>query len=475
MIGTATSTTSPATTGSPSAHAGALRSGLRRQGFAGRLVEPADPDFDAVRAGWNGDVDRRPCAVVLPQDAGDVGAAVRAARRAGVPLTVRGGGHSVAGRSLRDGAVCIDLRRLDAVAVDPATQVVRVGGGALLRDLDAATQRHGLAVPAGQVSHTGVGGLTLGGGLGWLMRRHGLTVDSLLAADVVLADGRSIRASAGEHPDLFWALRGGGGDFGAVTEFAFRAHRVGPTVLAGMLLYPWERAREALAAARTLMDGAPVELTTFAVLLTAPSGDPFPPAMQGRRAVAVGVAWSGEPSAGERVLAPLRRAHPPAMDLVRPMPYVDLQRMLDPTAPPGLRYHDRMHYLPRLGDDLVEALLAGFARVPTPQSHVICGWMGGAIDRVPASATAFGHRGVPAFLWIIGCAGHEPIGPTEAWARGLWQDTRPFGRPGVYLNALDASRPVRDAFADQVWERLRQVKRRYDPDGVFDAHGIGRA
>ena len=430
-----------------------LSDGLRAGGFTGRLVEPADPGYDGARAGWNGAIDRRPAAVAYAGDAEDVAAAIRAAGVLGLPFTIRAGGHSVAGRSVRDGALCIDLRGLSAIRVDAERQVVRVGGGALLGELDAAAQEHGLAVPAGQISHTGVGGLTLGGGLGWLMRRHGLTVDSLLAAEAVLADGRIVRAAADEHADLFWALRGGGGDFAVVTSFEFRAHRVGPTVLGGLLVHPWERAGEALRATRDLMSGAPDELTVFVALITAPPQPPFPPGLQGRRAAAIGVAWCGDLAGGERVLAPLREAWPPALDLVAPMPYVALQSMLDASAPHGLRYHDRQHYLPEVSDPFIEVLLAGFERAPTPQSHVMTGWMGGAIDRVPAGATAFGHRGARALTWIIGCSGEEPVGPTVEWVRRLWDDTAPYAGSGAYVNALGADRPVRDGYADGVWAR----------------------
>jgi FAD/FMN-containing dehydrogenase len=449
-----------------------LSAGLRARGFAGRLIEPADPDYDEARAGWNGAIDRRPAAIAHAGDAEDVAAAIGAARALGLPFTIRAGGHSVSGRSVRDGALCIDLRGLRSVEVDAGRAIVRVGGGALLGELDAAAQRHGLAVPAGQVSHTGVGGLTLGGGLGWLMRRHGLTIDSLVCAEVVLADGRLVRASAGEHPDLFWALRGGGGDFGAVTSFTFRAHRVGPTVLAGMLVYPWERAREAIRASRALMAGAPDELTLFDILLTAPPQEPFPPELRGRRVAAVGVAWCGDLADGERVLAPLRAACPAALDLVGPMPYLALQSMLDETAPHGWRFYDRLHYLPEVSDALIDALLSGFERAPTPQSHVVTGWMGGAIDRVSAGATAFGHRGAHALTWIIGCSGDGPVRPAADWVRRVWHDTAPFAAGGVYVNALDVDRPVRDAYADEVWERLVAVKRRYDPEGVFSGNGI---
>ena len=450
-----------------------LAARLRAGGFVGRLVEPDDAGYDGARAGWNGAIDRRPAAVAFASDADDVATAVRTARASGMPFTIRAGGHSVSGRSVADGALCIDIRALNAVEVDPGRGVVRVGGGALLGELDAATQEHGLAVPAGQISHTGVGGLTLGGGLGWLMRGHGLTIDSLRAAEVVLADGRLVRASRDEHSDLFWALRGGGGDFGVVVSFEFRAHRVGPMVLAGIMAYPWERAGEALRASRDLMEGAPPELTIFDVLLTAPPEEPFPPELRGRRAAVVGVAWTGDPAEGERVLAPLRQGCPPALDLVGQMPYVALQSMLDQTAPHGWGYYDRLHYLPGVSDGFIDTLLAGFERVPTPQAHVVTGWMGGAIDRVAPGETAFGHRGARALTWIIGCSGDEPLGPVADWVRGVFEDTAPFASEGVYVNALNRERSVRDAYADGVWERLVEVKRRYDPDGVFSGNGIG--
>jgi FAD/FMN-containing dehydrogenase len=438
-----------------------LAAALRTQGFVGRVVEPGQPDYDECRAGWNGAIDRMPGAVAYATDADDVAAAVRAATENGFPVTVR------------SGALCLDLRALNAVNVDTQTGSVRVGGGALLSELDAETQAHGLAVPAGQISHTGVGGLTLGGGVGWLMRAHGLTIDSLLAAEVVLADGRTVRASETRHADLFWALRGGGGDFGIVTEFEFQTHPVGPMVLAGMFVYPWDQAREAFRAGRELIEGAPDELMIFDVLITAPPAPPFPPELQGQKVAVVGIAWCGDLAEGERVLAPLREEHPPALDLVQPMPYVALQTMLDETAPHGLRYYDKLHYLAEVSDGYIDSLLAAFESVPTPQSHVMTGWMGGAVERVPHGATAFGHRGAPALAWVIGCSADDPIGPTIDWVRRTWDATRPFATDGVYVNALDLDRSVEEAYADDVWERLVEIKRRYDPDGVLAGNGIG--
>jgi FAD/FMN-containing dehydrogenase len=444
-------------------HTTTLSGALRSEGFTGRVVEPGDAGYDTARAGWNGAIDRFPSAVAYAGDTDDVAAAIRL----GVPFTIRGGGHSVSGRSVRDGALCIDLRELNAVSVDPARGIVRVGGGALLSEMDAETQEHGLAVPGGQISHTGVGGLTLGGGVGWLMRHHGLTIDSLIGAEVVLADGEIVHTD--DHPDLFWALRGGGGDFGVVTRFEFRAHRVGPLVLGGMFVFPWDRARELFQAARALMEGAPDALSACAVLITAPPHAPFPVEVQGRPAMVVALAWSGDLDEGERVIAPLRAAGP-LVDLVAPMPYVALQSMLDQTAPHGLNYYDKQHYLPGVSDAFIDALLAEFVKAPTPQSHVITAWLGGAIDR--GGDTAFSHRGARAMSWLIGCSGDEPIEPTTEWVRRTFKATESFATGGVYVNALDLGRSVREAYAGDVWERLVAVKRRYDPHGVFNAHGI---
>ena len=440
---------------------------LRDGGFVGRVVVPGDADYDSARAGFNGAIDRRPSAVAYATDADDVAAAVRC----GLPLTVRGGGHSISGRSVRDGALCLDLRELNAVVVEG--DLVRVGGGALLGDVDAAAQEHGLAVPAGHISHTGVGGLTLGGGVGWLMRKHGLTIDSLVGAEVVLADGRVVHASAGTHPDLFWALRGGGGDFGVVTRFDFRGRRVGPLVLAGFLVHPWERATEALRASRDFMRSAPDELTIFDCLVTAPPQAPFPPELHGKRVVATTIVWAGDFEEGQRALAPLRAACPPALDLVEPMPYVALQSMLDETAPRGWSYYDRMHYLPALEDRCIEAIVESVEAAPSPFAQVNIARMGGALGRVPADATAFGHRDAHTLVWFIGCSGEEPIAPVADWVRAVWDQTAGYATGGVYANALHEGRPVRDAYAPGAWERLVAVKRRYDPYGVFSGNGIG--
>ena len=259
----------------------------------------------------------------------------------------------------------------------------------------------------------------------------------------MLADGRQVRASEDEHPDLFWALRGGGGDFAAVTAFWFRGHEVGPMILGGMLLHPFEQAGEALRATRALMQDAPEELTIFAALITAPPHEPFPPRAAGAPGAGRGAGWSGDLAEGERVLAGLRRAPAPALDLVAPMPYVALQQMLDATAPHDWQYYDRQHYLPEVSDAFIDELLAGFERAPTPQAHVMTAWMGGAIDRVEPGETAFGHRGAKALTWIIGCSGDAPIGPVADWVRQVWEDTRRFATEGV--TSTRSTRAVRSA------------------------------
>ena len=327
-------------------------------------------------------------------------------------------------------------------------------------------------MPGGQISHTGVGGLTLGGGLGWLMRHHGLTIDSLIGAEVVLADGEIVHACRCEHPDLFWALRGGGGDFGVVTRFEFQAHRVGPLVLGGMLVFPWERAREAFQATRALMAGAPDALTAFAVLVTAPPEAPFPAEVQGRPVAVVAVAWSGDLDEGERVLAPLRAAAP-LVDLIAPMPYVALQSMLDQTAPTACSYYDKLHYLPEVSDAVhrhAARRASSRRRRPSPRDDRR-GWA------ARSTASRRRHRVRPPRRArvhladrLLGRRSRSSPRPSGCGARS--SATAPFASGGVYVNALDLGRSVREAYTDDVWERLVEVKRRYDPDGVFNAHGI---
>jgi FAD/FMN-containing dehydrogenase len=434
------------------------------------VVLPGDPGYDDARRLWNGLVDRRPALIARPAGAVEVARAIEHARTAGLELAVRCGGHSIPGHSSVDGGLVIDLSTyLGRVQVDAETRRVRVGGGTLLGALDRGTQEHGLVVPSGHVSHTGVGGLTLGGGTGWLMRRYGLTIDSLRSAEVVTADGDVVRASDGEHSDLFWALRGGGGNFGVVTEFEFEAHALGTELVAGMLVYPLARAREILGFVRDWMEEAPDELTCFPVFVTAPPQPPFPPELQGTPVLAVGVAYAGTADDGMRALEPLKRFATPALDLAAPMPYLALQTMLDAGVPHGLHNYNRAEWLEDVGEDAIATLVDHVERISSPLSQVIIARMGGAVARVPADATAFPHRQARNLLWIVSAwrPGEDPE-PHLDWVRGISDAMAGHAAGGVYVNALgdEPADRVRSAYGDN-WQRLTEIKRQYDPDNVF--------
>ena len=434
------------------------------------VLTPSDPDYEQARRIWNGSIDRRPALIARPSDADEVARAIVHAREDGLPIGVRCGGHSIPGHSSVEGGIVIDLSvHLGGVQVDADTRRVRVGGGALLGTLDRATQRHGLVVPSGHVSHTGVGGLTLGGGTGWLMRRYGLTIDSLHAAEVVTADGEILRASRDEYADLFWALRGGGGNFGVVTEFEFEAHPLGTELLAGMLVYPLTQAREVLGFVREWMETAPDELTSFPVFVTAPPQPPFPPELQGAPVLAVGVAYAGALDDGVRALEPLKRFAAPTLDLAAPMPYLALQTMLDAGVPHGLHNYSRAEWLDELCEDAIAALVEHVERVSSPLSQVIFARMGGAVAGVPAEATAFPHRQAGNLLWMVSAwrPDQDPE-PHMKWAQEISDAMKPFAAGGVYVNALgdEPADRVRAAYGSN-WQRLTQVKRRFDPDNVF--------
>jgi FAD/FMN-containing dehydrogenase len=434
------------------------------------VVTPDDPAYEQARRIWNGLIDRRPALIARPAGADEVARAVTYARAEGLPLGVRSGGHSVPGHSSVEGGLVIDLSaNLAHVAVDVETRRVRVGGGTLLGAVDGATQQHGLVVPSGHVSHTGVGGLTLGGGTGWLMRRYGLTIDSLRSVELVTPDGDVVRASADERPELFWALRGGGGNFGVVTEFEFEAHPLGTELVAGMLVYPLAQAREVLAFVRDWMEDAADELTSFPVFVTAPPQPPFPPELQGAPVLAVGVAFAGAIQGGLRAIEPLKRFAAPALDLAGPMPYLALQTMLDASVPHGLHNYNRAEWLDELTDDAISTLVEHVERISSPLSQVILARMGGAVSRVPADATAFPHREARNLLWII--SAWRPDDDPDAhlqWAQEIGGAMKRYAAGGVYVNALgdEPAERVRSAYGSN-WQRLAEVKRRYDPENVF--------
>lgn len=438
--------------------------------FGGRVVLPGDADYDEARSVWNGMIDRRPAVIARCATQGDVAVAIAFARDAGLPLAVRGGGHNVAGYATCDGGVVIDLSSMRDVDVDPLARVVHVGGGATWADVDQATQPYGLAVPGGEVSETGVAGLTLSGGVGMLRRKYGLSCDNLLAAEVVLADGRFVRASFDENPDLFWALRGGGGNFGVVTRFTFQAHPAGPEVAKLGVLYPIEAAAEVLRAWRAFTQVAPDEATTAANVWRVPAIPDLPSELHGRATVMLEGMYSGDIEDGLRLFRPLQRLGEPLLDLTGPMSYLESQSGFDALVPAGLRYYWKALNLASFSDEVIAGVIDGAQRVPEGQSLMVIRHLGGAISRVPANATAFGNRSAPYNL-SLDAIWEDPSEDDAhvSWVRGFWNAMRAHAS-GVYLNfpgfGEEGEALVRAGLGGN-YVRLQQVKRRYDPANVF--------
>ena len=385
----------------------------------GRLITPGDDGYDEARRVWNGMFDRRPAAIAQVQGAADVAAVVDYARETGTELAVRGGGHSSAGYSTVERGIVIDFSRMRGVRVDPEAKVAYAQAGALWGDVDRETQAHGLAVPGGQISHTGIAGLTLGGGIGWLSRKHGLTIDSLLSVDLVTADGSLVTASVTEEPELFWGLRGGSGNFGVVVSFEYRLHEVGPLVLGGPLLYDLDDAPAALRNARDVMADAPDEVSLWLVLTHVPPAPPFPQERWGTPVLAV-VPFCADVERGPALLEPLTSFGSPLANLHGPIPYTALQSALDDVDPHGHRYWERGDYLAGLPDGLIDALVAGARAMSSALTEILVFPMGGAIARVPAEATAFGDRSAPWAVWVAS----QWTDPTEDAIHRDW--TRAF-------------------------------------------------
>jgi FAD/FMN-containing dehydrogenase len=452
-------------------HGGSEPTVVKINGFRGRLINAYDPDYDSARAVWNGAVDRRPHLIARCIGSADVAAAVRYARDHDLEIAIRGGGHNVAGTAVCDDGIVIDLSAMRGVRVDPANRRAWVQGGALWGDVDHETQAHGLATTGGIVSHTGVAGLTLGGGVGWLMRKHGLTVDNLLAADIVTADGALLRASEHEQPDLFWALRGGGGNFGVVTSFEFRLHPIGPTVLAGPILWEASDAGEVLRFYRDFVRDVPDELGTVVRFGTAPPLSVVPDELHWRPVVMIGTCYAGPIADGERVLRPLRSCRSPVLDLVGPAPYVGFQGALDSTVVHGWNYYWKSTHLPELSDDLIDVLAARAFSCASPRSYAAMFHLKGAVGRVAEGGTAFGNRHASHAITLdaVWRPGEEFGDRDKAWAREFFSALGRF-RQGVYVNFLGGDEEpdrVREAYGDAIYDRLVDVKTAYDPDNVF--------
>jgi FAD/FMN-containing dehydrogenase len=434
------------------------------EGFSGTLLLPGDPGYEHARGVYNAMIDRRPGLIARCRGVPDVVAAIAFAREHGLEISVRGGGHGVAGLAVTEGGVMIDLAGMRGIHVDPAARTARAEGGVTWGELDRATQLHGLAVTGGGISTTGIAGLTLGGGVGWLMGKHGLTVDNLLSAEVVTADGRVLRAGAGEHEDLFWAVRGGGGNFGVVTSFQYRLHPVGPSVVAGVVAYPVASAPEVLRFVRDFTASLPDELTVLTGLVHAPDGS-------GEKLAAVALCHVGSPEQARRDLAPLLAFGSPVLSRIGPLPYVAVNSMLDAAYPQGTLNYWKSGFLQGLSDDLIAAAVASFATVPSTMTGLFVEQLAGAVTRVGATATAFPHREAGYGLFVTSVwRDPERTAANVAWTRETFAALEPFLASQRYANYVAGDDVVADwarASYGPNYERLAQVKAAYDPANVF--------
>jgi FAD/FMN-containing dehydrogenase len=440
-----------------------------RTRFRGALLRPGEEGYDEARRVWNGAIDRRPALIARCAGADDVVEAVRFARERDLVISVKGGGHAVAGHAVCDDGVMIDLSLMKSVSVDPAARTARAAGGVLWRELDAATQAFGLATTGGVISHTGIGGLTLGGGLGHIMRRYGLTVDNLRGVDLVTADGERVRADAAQEPELFWGLRGGGGNFGIATAFEYDVHELGPMVLGGSVFWPIEDGPAVLRRVREYLAAAPDEVGVAFAMMLAPPLPTLPPDRVGKPVVVLILVWAGDPADGQRALAPLRQVGTPLVDSVAVVPYVFLQSMLDGGAPHGRHYYWKSHRLADLSDGVIEVFLERLGAMTSPFAQ-ITGWaMGGAVSRVDPDATAVGER--EDGFDVSFATGWLPADPDperhREWSRAAWAALQPYST-GIYANFIsdEGDAGIEAAYGDRRG-RLSALKAAWDPDNVF--------
>jgi FAD/FMN-containing dehydrogenase len=444
----------------------ALRASIR-----GPVICPGDAGYDEVRTIWNGAIDRRPACIARCSGVADVVQAVSFAREHDMLVAVRSGGHGVAGHALCDGGLVIDLSTMKGIRVDAAARTARAEAGVLWGELDRETQLHGLATVGGIVTHTGIAGLTLGGGIGWLMRKYGATVDNLLSADLVTAGGQVVTASEEDNADLFWAIRGGGGNFGIVTSFEYRLHAVGPTVLAGPIFHPLERAPETLRFYRHFAAAAPEELTTIFELGVAQPLPFLPAEVHGKPILMVGACYAGEPKEGLEVVRALKEFGDPIADMLEPKPYLALQSMFDPFVPHGWHRYWKSVELPPLTDDAIDTLVEHASGQTSPNSYCIVFQLGGAVSRVKESDSAYSQRDAAYNVNINAVWTPEDTGGERhiAWANGFFDAMQPHARGGVYVNFLgdEGTERVRAAYGAERYARLTELKRTYDPTNLF--------
>jgi FAD/FMN-containing dehydrogenase len=440
-----------------------------KETITGRVLTAGDSDYEETRQIWNAMIDRRPAVIVQPASAEDVPQAIQFARKSGLEISVRGAGHNIAGNALCNGGLMIDFSKMRRVRVDAAKMRAYVEPGATLADLDSATQQYGLATPVGINSTTGVAGLTLGGGFGWLTRKYGMTVDNLIGADVITADGKRLHASATENPDLFWALRGGGGNFGVVTEFEFVLHRVGPEIIAGLIVFPFSEAKQVLTRYREFADSAPEDLTVWFVLRKAPPLPFLPEKVHGREVVVFPVFYIGAMTDGQKLVDSVRKFGSVVGEHVGPQPYTQWQKAFDPLLTPGARNYWKSHNFTSLSDGALDTVIAYAAKLPSPQCEIFVGHIAGAANRVPADATAYAHRDAR-FVMNVHGRWEDPEQDVSCigWSRAFFNASAPYASAGAYVNFMTEEESGRVAAAyGRNYDRLVETKRRYDPENVF--------
>lgn len=435
----------------------------------GQIVLPDDPNYNKVREIWNAMIDRRPAVIVQCAAADDVLPAISYARENGLEVSIRGGGHNIAGSALCDNGVLIDLSNMKTVSVDAQNRRASVEPGATLGDFDKAVQAHGLATPTGINSTTGIAGLTLGGGFGWLTRKYGMTIDNLASADMVTADGRKKHVSEDENADLFWAIRGGGGNFGVVTRFEFALYPVGPEILAGLLVFPLNQAKQVLQKYREFVKSAPEELNIWAVLRKAPPLPFLPENVHGKGVIVLAVFYAGDTKEGEKLIDPLRGFGDPYGEHIGAMPYAQWQQAFDPLLTPGARNYWKSHNFTQLSDDALDSIIEFAGKLPSPQCEIFVGLIAGTANRVPSDAMAYGHRDAKFVLNVHGRWDEAAQDKTcIAWARAFFEASKPYASAGAYVNFMtgDESDRVAAAYGAN-YSRLKEIKKKYDPENIF--------
>ncbi|MFZ0611826.1 MAG: FAD-binding oxidoreductase [Desulfobacterales bacterium] len=435
----------------------------------GQIVLPDDPNYNKVREIWNAMIDRRPAVIVQCAAADDVLHVISYARENGLDLSIRGGGHNIAGSALCENGVLIDLSNMKTVSVDAQNRSVYVEPGATLGDFDKAVQAYGLATPTGINSTTGIAGLTLGGGFGWLTRKYGMTIDNLVSADMVTADGRKMHVSEDENADLFWAIRGGGGNFGVVTRFEFALYPVGPEILAGLLVFPLNQAKQVLQKYREFVKSAPVELNIWAILRKAPPLPFLPENVHGKEVIVLAVFYAGDTKEGEKLIDPLRGFGDPYGEHIGAMPYAQWQQAFDPLLTPGARNYWKSHNFTHLSDDALDSIIEFAGKLPSPQCEIFVGLIAGIANRVPSDAMAYGHRDAKFVLNVHGRWDKAEQDKTcIAWSRAFFEASKPYASAGAYVNFMTGDEGDRVAAAYGTnYRRLKEIKKKYDPENIF--------